>query len=90
MVCKRILISGRVQGVSFRFYSHEKASEFGLKGWVHNLSDGKVEMLLAGPQEEVDAVIKWAHKGPPAAHVVAVEIHDLKENFPVEPFYIRL
>ena len=89
MVGKRLLISGKVQGVSFRFHAHEKASELGLTGWVQNLKDGRVELILVGAPEAVDKVIKWAHKGPPAAEVSGVEVHDMKDPLPKEPFFIK-
>jgi acylphosphatase len=89
MVCKKLFLSGRVQGVSFRFYSHEKANQLGLTGWVRNLEDGRVELLVAGESDSVETMIKWAHKGPPGAHVENVEISTVKEQIPKEPFYIR-
>ncbi|NJL26073.1 MAG: acylphosphatase, partial [Calothrix sp. SM1_5_4] len=48
---KHYLISGRVQGVGFRAFKHRRAVELGLRGWVRNLSDGRVEVLARGPGE---------------------------------------
>ena len=89
MVCKRVLLYGKVQGVSFRFYTHEKATRLGLKGWVRNNEDGSVEMLLCGEPENVENLITWAHSGPPQSQVETVEVSEVKDHFPKESFYIR-
>ena len=90
MVCKRVLLSGKVQGVSFRFHAYEMASKLKITGWVRNNPDGRVEMLVCGEAKDVDDMIKWARKGPALAKVEKVEITD---NAPApeqdEPFYIR-
>jgi len=54
-VAKRLIVSGRVQGVGFRYFSQETARRFGIKGWVRNLSDGTVELHVEGTANEVDA-----------------------------------
>ncbi|HID04426.1 MAG TPA: acylphosphatase [Candidatus Caldiarchaeum subterraneum] len=69
-----LMISGRVQGVFFRAYMREEAERLGLKGWVRNLPDGRVEAVVEGPEEEVKKLISWAHRGPPAAKVEKVEV----------------
>lgn len=91
MTAKRIFISGKVQGVSFRYHTHEKARVLNLRGWVRNLEDGRVEMVLAGDLANIEEVIKWAHKGPPTAQVEKVDVEDFpeKEAKELEPFYIR-
>ncbi len=55
---KRILFSGKVQGVGFRFVLKEKAKLLGLKGWVKNLDDGKVETVLHGSEEMIEKIIQ--------------------------------
>jgi len=69
-----VLISGRVQGVWFRASTKDKAEELGIKGWVRNTPDGKVEAVFEGPKEKVDEIIKWCHKGPVLARVTNVEV----------------
>jgi len=69
----RILISGRVQGVWFRGWTVETATARGLRGWVRNSRDGRVEALLIGPPDAVEAVVRDCHDGPPAARVDNVE-----------------
>ena len=63
----RIVVSGRVQGVSFRAYARAEAIRLGLRGWVRNRADGTVEALAAGPGET--AFVEWCHRGSPAAQV---------------------
>ncbi|MCM3279642.1 acylphosphatase [Exiguobacterium sp. MER 193] len=54
-VAKRLIVSGRVQGVGFRYFSQETAQRFGIKGWVRNLSDGTVELHAEGTEQEIGA-----------------------------------
>ena len=72
-------ISGRVQGVSFRFYTRDLAASLGVSGWVRNLPDGRVELLAEGEESAVEQVMDFCRKGPPGAHVVEVEVKN--ENF---------
>jgi len=74
-----VYIQGRVQGVFFRATTREKAAEFGIRGWVKNCADGKVEAVFEGKKEAVDKIIDWCHKGPSGAFVEDIQIHT--ENF---------
>ena len=58
-----------MQGVFFRTTMKEVADRHGVKGWVRNLPDGSVEALLEGRRRDVEAVIRWALRGPPLARV---------------------
>jgi acylphosphatase len=69
-----LFISGVVQGVSFRASTQGEARSLGVKGWVKNLADGRVEAVLQGPKEKVDALIRWCHRGPAAAKVEKVDV----------------
>lgn len=69
-----LIIKGRVQGVCFRAFAREEAQRLELVGWVKNLPDESVEMVAEGPREALDRLIKWAHKGPPAARVETVVV----------------
>lgn len=62
-------ISGRVQGVGFRWHSQWQAERLGLRGWVRNLSDGDVELWAEGDEPALDALARWLAHGPPAARV---------------------
>lgn len=74
MVRAHLYISGRVQGVFFRSNMRRVAQENGVKGWVMNLPDGRVEAVLEGPKSAVLKVIKWARKGPPLAYVTDLQV----------------
>ena len=69
----RVLISGRVQGVWYRGWTVETATARGLRGWVRNRRDGRVEALLIGAKPAVEAVIAACRHGPSAARVDGVE-----------------
>lgn len=69
MIRRRVLISGRVQGVSFRDACQRVAAEQGVAGWVRNLGDGRVEAVFEGTAEQVDRMMQWVHDGPRLAEV---------------------
>ena len=69
----QIRVSGRVQGVGFRFALRDEARALGIKGWVRNRADGSVEALLQGSRDALDALVRWARRGPRAAQVERVE-----------------
>ncbi|WP_240518905.1 acylphosphatase [Leptolyngbya sp. BC1307] len=76
-LCLRLLISGRVQGVGYRYSTREQASALGLVGWVRNLPDGRVEAMVEGDRPQVEEMVQWFHSGPPMAQVEAVKSEDL-------------
>ena len=73
----RAIVSGRVQGVSYRASTAEKARQLGLVGWVKNLPDGCVELEAEGPPDQVAALVTWCHHGPPSARVDQVAVEEL-------------
>jgi acylphosphatase len=75
LVRAHVFISGRVQGVSFRAYTRDRAREAQVKGWVRNLSDGRVEAVFEGPRPAVQKLISWCYSGPSQAQVERVEVH---------------
>lgn len=78
---KRLIVTGRVQGVGFRFYTQRKARELGLAGWVRNCRDGSVEAVIQGAPSAVEAMIAWARRGPPSAVVADVQITDASGDY---------
>lgn len=68
------LISGRVQGVSYRFMAQQQAEKLGLTGWVQNLDDGRVEMMIQGQADSVERMLSWAKQGPRFAHVTKLDV----------------
>ncbi len=80
-VTRHLAISGRVQGVGFRFYMERKARELGLSGWVRNRRDGSVESVVQGSAQAVETMIAWARQGPPSAVVAEVKISEGEGEF---------
>lgn len=74
------LVSGRVQGVGFRWSCMEEGERLGLVGEVRNLDDGDVEVLAKGPSLAVGELIGWLHRGPRWASVSRVLVTDLSEG----------
>jgi Acylphosphatases len=78
MVMKRahVFVSGRVQGVFYRAETKNTASRLNLTGWVRNLPDWRVEAVIEGKEDNVDALIDWCRKGPGFASVTEIEIKE--------------
>src|SRR2546430_14295945 len=70
---RRAVVAGRVQGVWFRESCRDQAQAAGVAGWVRNLADGRVEVVLEGPPAAVDEVLAWCRRGPRRARVDGVE-----------------
>ena len=69
-----VRVEGRVQGVGYRAWAETTAQSIGLTGWVRNRHDGAVEMLLHGPPEQVEDMLRRCGRGPLHAQVTKVEI----------------
>lgn len=74
MVRAHVKISGRVQGVFFRYETQALAEEIGVKGWVRNTPDGGVEAVFEGEKEKVERMLDFCRRGPPGAKVIGVEV----------------
>ncbi|MCG2587851.1 acylphosphatase [Rhodohalobacter sulfatireducens] len=72
-ISKHLIISGRVQGVGFRYFTYRNANELRLKGWVKNLRDGTVETVLTGDAENVYEMVEKLKEGPASARVDNIE-----------------
>ena len=84
-----VIISGRVQGVWFRASTKQKAEQLGLKGWVRNVPDGKVEAIFEGDENQINEMTKWCHRGPPLSKVTNVEVKKQNPTNGFEGFSIR-
>jgi acylphosphatase len=73
-VAAHIIVSGMVQGVGFRFFVYNRATRLGLKGFVSNLYNGNVEIIVEGERSLVQELIKEVNVGPRAAHVTDVKV----------------
>jgi acylphosphatase len=76
VIRRRVLVSGRVQGVWFRNACRIEARRLGVGGWVRNLSDGRVEAAFEGEPDAVNELANWCQHGPPHAVVVGIEVAD--------------
>ena len=75
-ICLHGLVSGRVQGVGFRQHTDAHAQRLELDGWMRNLADGRVEVLVEGCEVAVRELCDWLEHGPQAAQVTAVELSE--------------
>ncbi|ESL09502.1 acylphosphatase [Trypanosoma rangeli SC58] len=73
VVC-HIFVRGRVQGVFYRKYTAWAANERGVRGWVRNLDDGRVEVMAEGLKENIDSLVEWCRTGSPKSRVEGVDV----------------
>ena len=85
---KYIVITGRVQGVGFRYWLYNAAMQKNINGWVKNKISGEVEALLIGNDAEVNSTIKLCKKGPPSSEVTKVSVKDYEKEYLNKPFEI--
>jgi len=88
MSAKRVILSGRVQGVGYRDWMVRMARGLGVSGWVRNRMDGAVEALVAGDTAAVEELLRRCRAGPPGARVDGVE--ESLADPPAEPGFRRL
>lgn len=86
--CRHFLVSGRVQGVYYRASACNEAQRLGLRGWVRNLADGRVEALACGEPGPLQAFEEWLWRGPAHARVENVVTQSLAAQ-PFDDFEIR-
>jgi len=88
-VARRYTITGRVQGVGFRFFTEDHARREGLHGWVRNLVDGSVEIMAEGDAEAVDRFERHVRHGPPGARIEQIEVDHIAPIGNATGFSIR-
>jgi acylphosphatase len=71
---RHVLVAGRVQGVFFRASCAQEAARLGVRGWVRNIADGRVEAAFEGPAPAVAAMVAWCRQGPPGAAIDEVRV----------------
>jgi acylphosphatase len=69
----KLTISGRVQGVCYRWFTRDTAVELGLTGWVRNLPDGTVEAVVEGEKDKLEQLLGWCRRGPDLARVTGIQ-----------------
>jgi len=77
-----VFVSGRVQGVGFRWHTRAEARALGVTGWVQNLADGRVEAWFEGPTDAVRALVEWTRRGPSGAAVEDLQLDDVPPAHP--------
>jgi acylphosphatase len=88
-VARRYVIAGRVQGVGFRWFTHDAAAREGIHGWVRNLADGSVEVIAEGDQPAVDRLEAAVRRGPSSAQVERFDVEELAPTGRPAGFEIR-
>jgi acylphosphatase len=88
-LCLSIIVSGRVQGVGFRYFTKNKAEERGITGWVRNLIDGKVEVLACGPESDLEQFMLVLKEGSLGSRVSEVHSQWLPQKEDLINFTIR-
>ena len=89
LVARRFLVSGRVQGVGYRYFTQEAAMIEGLSGWVRNLADGSVEVFAEGEAEAVERFSRLLAQGPSLARVERVDVDEEPPSGRGGPFSVR-
>jgi acylphosphatase len=84
-----MIISGRVQGVFFRYKTQQEALKLGLTGWVRNLDGGQVEVLAEGEKDKLEELVKWCKSGPRSAKVENLEVKWLPYEGEFKEFIIK-
>jgi acylphosphatase len=87
-VSYKVVVSGLVQGVSFRASMKDAAIRFGVEGWVRNRDDGAVEALVQGEEADVERLLAWARMGPPGAEVISLDRQKLESCPPQSGFHV--
>ena len=92
LTSRRFVISGRVQGVGFRYFVQSAAVRESIRGWVRNLEDGRVETVAAGEPDAMERFERAIRQGPPASRVDRVEVDEtypLSTHDTMTGFHIR-
>ena len=82
-------ITGRVQGVSYRYYARREASSLGLTGWIRNETDGSVQIVAEGDEESLKELLRYLNQGSPLARVERVDFDLLPASGEFTTFYVR-
>ena len=85
----RAIVSGRVQGVAFRYHTVRTANPLGIVGWVRNLADGTVEVRAEGPRERLEQFAAWLEHGPDYSRVTGVALDWVEPSGDFASFEVR-
>jgi acylphosphatase len=85
----RIVVAGHVQGVGFRYATVDAATRIGVRGWVRNTRDGKVEIVAEGSRDQTGQLVDWCHRGPALARVTSVDWSEVTAEEDLASFEVR-
>ena len=88
-IARRYFIGGRVQGVGFRYFAREAGLREGVRGWVRNLVDGRVEAFAEGEADAVERFEQHIRSGPVGAHVGRVDVREERPTAGSAGFHVR-
>jgi acylphosphatase len=89
VIARRVVVTGRVQGVGFRWATFAEALRLGVVGWVRNRTDGTVEACVAGDPEVVESMLAWLRAGPPGSRVHRATVEEVPVDPSITGFEIR-
>jgi acylphosphatase len=89
IIARHLTITGRVQGVGYRYSLHKQAQALGVLGWCKNLTNGSVEVHVQGPEPAVTEIVGWCYDGPPHAVVSAIEVREETPDNSLQAFEVR-
>lgn len=89
MKMTHVIVEGQVQGVFFRDYTRRQARDLNLLGWVRNLRNGKVEVMLAGADQDVAAMLDWLKQGSPRSRVDNLLVETVESDEDPATFEVR-
>jgi acylphosphatase len=87
-IARHITVTGRVQGVFFRVWTKQQAEGLGVRGWVRNCPDGRVDAHIEGEEAAVERLIERLYRGPPSARIEDVHLWNV-ELFGYDDFEVR-
>lgn len=82
-------VTGRVQGVGFRYFTQQTANEIGITGWVKNTYDGKVEFVAEGTEGQLKLFQRYLSRGPSSANVHDLSVDELAATEEFQSFHVR-
>lgn len=89
IIAVHVFISGKVQGVGYRYSTVQEAQRLEIKGWVRNCLDGRVEAIFEGTEPQIEEMLQWCHQGPKTAKVTDVIVETIETklylDFEVSP-----
>lgn len=84
-----IIVTGDVQGVSYRYWAKKEAEKLGLSGWAKNEHDGTVSVFVQGPEDSLKNYLEWTKEGSPLATVEGVETKDSAVDENINRFEVK-